>query len=42
MGVSITDFAARIQAAAELADQAEPDTAKVARIPEPFETTNEN
>jgi hypothetical protein len=37
MGVTVADLAARVTAAGQLAEQAEPATAKAARIPEPFE-----
>ena len=36
MGVSVSDFAARVKAAGELADQVEPATVKASRIPDPF------
>jgi hypothetical protein len=39
MGVTVSDFAARVEAAAKLAEEAEPVTAKVSRIPEPFESS---
>jgi hypothetical protein len=39
MGVTVADFAARVEAAAKLADEAEPVTAKVSRIPEPFQNS---
>ena len=40
MGVSISDFAARVTAAGQLADDAEPATVKASRIPDPFQSTN--
>jgi hypothetical protein len=38
MGVSLADLAARVDAAAKLAGDAEPATAKVSRIPEVFQS----
>lgn len=37
MGVSVADFAARVQAAHDLAVQAEPDTVVASRIPAPLD-----
>jgi hypothetical protein len=37
MGVNVSDFAARVDAAGQLAAEAEPDTVKVSRIPAPFD-----
>jgi hypothetical protein len=39
MGVTVSDFAARVEAAGKLAEEAEPVTAKVSRIPEPFQSS---
>ncbi|MDT4914247.1 MAG: hypothetical protein QOC66_3375 [Pseudonocardiales bacterium] len=39
MGVTVSDFAARVEAAGKLAEEAEPVTAKVSRIPEPFQNS---
>jgi predicted phage gp36 major capsid-like protein len=38
MGVTVSDLAARVEAAAKIAEEAEPVTVKVSRIPEPLQT----